>query len=231
MWLDYSAKQLAQEQVHNRYGLWNELKCDGAGESCENLLKKKLIVTSKYILKKGISCFLNFQCCCLTAQRSIGLIRTHRMSYAGSPKAQHTPLLAAWSNCQSVNLCFSPEQGYFSFSCFLLKILHFALLPLWHILLNSGVYLEVCRNFPYIVSVSTVQFFSGYILTSSSCLLKLALAPLAPMGSTAVFRNNHFRGSYHHLLLLSLFCSLPNHRPPQVPQGLLLDDWSLCTNC
>ena len=60
MWLDYSAKQLAQERVHNRYRLWNELKCDGAGENCENLLRKKLIVMSKHILKKGISCFLNF---------------------------------------------------------------------------------------------------------------------------------------------------------------------------
>lgn len=40
VWLDYSAEQLAQERVHNRYRLWNELKCDGAGENCENLLRK-----------------------------------------------------------------------------------------------------------------------------------------------------------------------------------------------
>lgn len=150
---------------------------------------------------------------------------------AVSPKVQRTPPLAAWSNRQFVNLRFSPEQGYFSFSCFLLRILHFALLPLWRILLNSGVYLEVCGNFPHTVSVFTAYFFSSYILTSSSCLLKLALALLAPMGSTAVFTNNHFRGSYHHLSLLSLCCSLPNRRPPQVPQGLLLGNGSLCTNC
>ena len=151
---------------------------------------------------------------------------------AVSPKAQRTPLLAAWSNCQSVNLRFSPEQG--CFFLFLFSAQDLALCPFASMAYSPGFWSTSGSlwGFPtyslwvYRMVFLQLRFNFRQLLFAETCT-----GAACTNGQHCCVHEQPLQRKFSPPLTALTLLFSAKSQTPEVPRGLLLGKWSLCTNC